>query len=961
MRVKLKVIIALMRAFLGFMLFLSSAQLFPLDPEKPVDQYMVDQWQTADGLPSASIISIAQTPDGYLWIATNKGLVRFDGVHFSIISFAGKMSIALEETTIPDTLFVDREGIMWIGSAERVTSYRYTTGRFKSYTAADGITRDRIRRISADMKGNLWISFYSSYVNRFNNGKFTAFNRAHGLEGKKINSIVEDSKGNLLFASREKGIFIFNEGKFSPFTIKDIEKVNIITLYEDRDSILWIGTNNGLFRLEDRDCQKYGLSDGLSNDYIISLIEDGDGNIWAGTLKGLNRIKKRRKKEIEVKTILNRTIITSLFEDREKSLWIGTYNSGVKRLKEGKFEPFLPDRLEQENIFFSLYENNEHDILVGAHGGKLIHYQGKKFIEKIQIPGVTGEAITSIAGELKRELWLGTNGKGVFRLKGREFNRITTEEGLCDDLVSSIFRDRQGNLWFSTFDGVSVRRFHTGIIQSLNSQNGLLGKRVHNVTEDRNQNIWIASDNGVTVLKKGSLAKEKISYYLEGSSVTCIHQDQDSTNDFFWLGTHGSGLKRLDLKTKQVVSFTSDQGMVTNFIYQFFEDQQENLWLMSNNGILRVSKRELNRFAIEFRGQINCTSFGISDGLKSLEFNNEFSRSSAMKTKSGELWFITKKGISIVNPTKVRVNKTPPPVVIESALFNKRPVPRYLGTKKFKGIKEIRFGFTAPTFLSPEKIKFNYRLEGVDEEWVTLPPGSRREAYYKNLKPGTYTFRVTACNAEGVWNRTGVALSFSLQPFFYETIEFKIATLLLLTGVLIGIRFFYKKLFPNGLFKFKKQVPDSQKNKETMRVGEQFINSEDMPKEKYRYSRLAPQFVEECIKKLDHLMKIEKIYREADLTLPSLAKKLSVTTHILSQILNEHLNRNFSDFINYYRIEEAKEILGGPKGARKKIANVAFDVGFNTIVAFYTAFKKYTLMTPARYKKEAHQRKGDLN
>lgn len=906
--------------------------LWGLDPEKPVDQYLLDQWEIAEGIPSNTINSIAQTQDGYLWFATIKGLVRFDGMRFTVIDFIKDNAIDPMKGTVPDTLFLDREGILWIGSSIGLTSYQYRTGQFKTITSVDGITKDRIRRITEDMKGNLWISFFSSYVNRFSNGKFTAFNESQGLEGKKINTIIEDQKGNLLFGSRENGVFIYKEGKFSPYPIAGLDNLQIITMHEDRKGNLWIGTNNGLFQVTDQGTQRYTAADGLSNDFITYITEDSDWNFWVGTVKGLNRVKKRQGNAIDVETVLQHFLITCLFEDREKSLWVGTYDSGIKRLKEGKFTSYSPLDAYQEEIFFSLFEDQRGNTWIGAHDGKLFRCRGYEFIESVKIPGVSGTGITAIAEDTMGNLWLGTNGQGVFQNKASTFTPFTTEEGLADNVVSSIFKDSQGNLWFSTFDGVSLIRHPNENIESLNSGNGLMGKRVHNVYEDSDRNIWIAADKGVTVLKDGKLAKENMSYYLKDVSVTCIYEDLpdpdkgDGKERVFWMATHGAGLKRLTLPDGRVVSYTTDNGMVTNFLYQFFEDQQGNFWLMSDSGILRVDKRELDRFANGSLSMIHCTSFGISDGLKSLEFGNEFSRSSVLKTRNGEFWFITKKGISSVNPARVLINKIPPPVVIEEAFFNERSVPLHQEKNVFKGITDLRFRFTAPTFLSPEKISFQYQLEGFDEKWVFLSPGSERAARYKDLEPGTYTFRVIACNAEGVWNRNGDTFTFTLKPFFHQTLLFKILILFILIALAAAVYYIYKKR------------PFDRK-------------------EKYKTSALTSQYAEECIKSLKRLMENEKVYREPDITLQSLAEKLSVSPHVLSQVLNEKLNRNFPDFINWYRVEEAKRIFQTPRGAQKKIATVAFDVGFNTIVAFYNAFKKYTGMTPAQYKKGINNKK----
>jgi len=400
----------------AIIILFSWCRLSGLDPDKPVDRYLVDQWEIADGIPSNEIRSIAQTPDGYLWFATSKGLVRFDGMKFSTVPFIGEGTIDQQKTTIPDTLFVDKQGTLWIGSSAGLTSYRYQTRQFKTFTTAHGITKDRIRRIKDDIKGNLWISFFASYLNRFSSGKFTAFNASHGLEGKKINAIIEDRNGNLLFGSRENGVFTFREGKFFKYPIEGLDNAQINIMYEDRKGDLWIGTYNGLFRVTGKGSERFTARDGLSDDNITYITGDSDQNLWAGTPKGLNRIKKNQDGTIDIENVLNDFSIFYLFEDREKSVWIGTLASGIRRLKDGKFISYVPLEKHREEIFFSLFQDRQGDTWIGTLSGKLFRFRDNT-IESIEIPGISGAGITSIADDARGNLWLGTNGKGVFQKK----------------------------------------------------------------------------------------------------------------------------------------------------------------------------------------------------------------------------------------------------------------------------------------------------------------------------------------------------------------------------------------------------------------------------------------------------------------------------------------------------------------------------------------------------------------
>ena len=925
------------RKWLVIILFpLTLLQLWGLDPNKSINKYLLDQWQTSEGLPGNMVISIEQTPDGFLWLATSDGLARFDGIEFSTIPFVRDEEISPLENAEPITLLVNQEGILWIGSNIGLTRFR--NGRFKTFTTQHGLSENRIRHLTYDMKGNLWISFMSGYVDRFSEEKFTPYNDTHGLEATKINAIVEDRSGNLLFASREKGIFSFRDGRFFPYPITGLDNRHIIAMYQDRQGDLWIGTNKGLLRVNPRGITSYDSRQGLSHEYVIVITEDSERNLWVGTLKGLSRVNRKSDGTIGCESLAKSFTVFSLFEDREKSLWIGTENSGLLRLKDSKFTSFaLPPRL-QEEIISSIFSDRPGDTWIGSLGGRLFLFRENRLVETIEPPGLSGTGISAIARDNEGNLWLGTIGKGVFQKKNTAFVQFTTREGLADNLVTSIYRDNHGNLWFSTFNGVSVR-YNDGTIKSFQSGDGLSGKVVNNIYEDKSRNIWIAADQGITVLPGGKTASSNIKYYLTGVPAVFIYEDPspvEKEGPVFWISTDGAGLKRLTLKDNMIYSYTVEQGMAANSIYQFFA-VHGNFWLMSSSGILRVSKKELELLAKRGTDKINCTSFGKADGMQSDEYHNELSRHSALQTKDDELWFVTIKGISILNPGKIHVNKLAPPVIIESLFIDGQPIPLDRWQQVFIGKRNFKFHFTAPSFLSPEQIKFKYQLQGFNKEWIFLPPGKERVVNYRNLEPGDYTFKVIACNSDGVWNRTGDSLTFSVKPLFYETIIFKIAVLLVLAALLTGAVYFYKKR------------PGKEKTK-LQPVQKQEENEEDNIK--YKGSNLNPIFADECMKKLKYLMSVEKVYCDAEISLQSLAKKISITPHQLSQLINERLNRNFSDFINYHRIEEVKIILESADEGDESITNAAHQVGFNSLTAFYNAFKKYTHMTPTQYRKE---------
>lgn len=910
--------------------------LMALDPGQSIDQYVPDQWKNKEGLAGNSIFSIAQTPDGYLWLATAGGVMRFDGVKFSPMEYNKSQDSGNRDKTIYSVLFVDREGTLWIGGSSELIKYQYQTGQFTSFTKKNGLKGYFISHLKEDMKGNLWIGFLGGYLYRFTNGKFTRFNVSVSYDTKdsKIISIIEDSSRNLLVATQKNGIFQFRNGKFLKCDIKEAgPKVN--KMYEDRNGELWIGTNKGLVHILDKKTRIYSFRDGLSNENIMDIIDDSHGNLWVGTLNGLNRLKKNGPGGIVIEKRLENHLISYMFEDRENNLWIGTAESGLIRLKNTKFITHASANKNQGRIIYAVFEDRQGDTWVGANEGKLLRYRKDEYVETLQIPGKINTNIICIDEDSSGNLWMGSCEDGVFQWerKSNRFINFTTRDGLADNFVISVSHDSKNNLWFSTNNGVS--RYKNGVLKSFRHQDGLLGKKVAYTYEDKNHNIWILASKGINVLKNGQFSRDNMITYLNGIGVVCIYEEDTSTNkgeNVFWFGTYGHGLRRF--KDGTFTSYKEKDGLNSNYIYQLFADDWGNFWMSSERGTLRISKNQLDAFAQGQVDQIHCTAFDTSDGMSSVHFYNALSGSSAIKTREGELLFVTKKGITMVHPGKIKINRIPPPVIIEDFFFKGSDQYSYNSlhseTIIFKGMNHIGFHFTSPTFLSPAKIKFKYKLEGHDKDWAFLAPGANRVALYEDLAPGTYVFKVTACSSDGIWNNSGDSMTFAITTCFQNSTIFKL--LLLLGGL---------ALVAAAVFLSKKYHPLARNGKV-----------------KYKNSHLDHAYVKECIKKLEYSMEIEKIYRDENISLQSLSGKLSITPHQLSRIINEKLNKNFPDFINTYRVEEAKKILADPRQTDRKILTIAFDVGFNTKVAFNTAFKKHTNMTPSEFRKNGRKSVG---
>jgi len=889
--------------------------LWALDPEKPVNRYLLDEWDIGKGLTSESVNVVLQTPDGYLWLGAGEGLFRYDGLAFEQVYFEGQEHQGSLHIT---ALVKDKEGGLWIGSKGLI---HYKNDELKYFSKEAGFSNYEIKCLALDNYGSLWIGTIYNSLFRYKDGTFTAFDNSSGLESIEIYSIMEDSSGNLWVANSDSGLFLGQGGKFVKHEIKGLPgEYSVYAVYEDRRGMLWVGTNLGLVGIanpggvEEHTVYHFSPKDGLSDNNIWTILEDNRGSLWVGTQNGLNRLKRNLDGSIIIENCLENVIIKCLFEDREENLWVGTIGSNLKRLRDSTFSTYWKNA-GVPYWRLSLHQDSKGIIRIGSTVGDLYRFdRGNETFQRVLRTNNNVESeIYAIEEDAQGVLWLGII---LFKEPQGPITAYTTENGLSSNLIRTIMRDSRDRMWIGTIDGLNC--YHHGTFQKFTRRDGLAGDMVFDIHEDKKNNIWIGTFTGFNVLEKGEFQPGRVKTYLPGVFVSDLHEDS-SDPGVFWVGTEGDGLKRF--KNGQLVSYTKEDGLASNTIYKILEDHRGMFWMGSSDCIFKVGKDDLNAFAEGKTDNVRSTIFGFSDGLKSLECRLG-PRNSAIKTRDGEIWFGTRKGIAVVNPEKVSINKYSPPVLIKQIILNYEVIPVEQTGISVKGLEEIVFDFTVPTFVSPEKVEIQFKLEGYDKDWRSIRYPSPRRAQYRGLPPGKYGFQVIACNNSGVWNLKGDSFRFTVTPYFHQTLVFKIIISIVALSMAFGLYYGLKRYF------YIKKL-----------------------KKKYKNSTLDPQKAEECLKKLLDLLDIQKLYKDETLSLNTFSKKLSIAPRYLSQITNELLNKNFRDLINNYRIEEAKELLLKPGKNDFSILEIAFEVGFNSKEVFNRCFRKYTGMTPSEFKK----------
>lgn len=748
---------------------------FTLDPDKVLSQYVVETWDIDDGLPILSVKDIAQTHDGYLWIATGNGLVRFDGVRFVVFNDINSKGIVDRDVI---ALNVDKEGNLWMGTGGGLC--RLNRGKFTSFTMKDGLSNNEITDLVSDSKGILWIGTREG-LSRFYRGRFTSYTTKDGLLNNAIFALCIDHQEDLWIGT-PGGLSRFNGKKFTNYTERDgLPGNNVYALTEDRQGALWIGTaRGGVCRFSRGKFTTFNSKHGLSTNKITSIFEDRRGNLWVGTARGFNRFKDGEFKSFSQPPHLENLHVTRIYEDREGGLWIGSDSSGLTRLQDGKLTAYSTEEGLSGNIVSSIFQDRRGHLWIGTKNNGLNCFIDGKFKHYSTSNGLSSLRVTSLWEDRRGHLWIGTN-NGLNCRKNGKIDVYTKDHGMSYNFVNSVIEDRAGNLWVGTYNGLN--RFEEGKFTVFTVEDGLAGNHVRVMHQDREGVLWIGTVKGLTAYKNGKFTaytqKDGLSYDI----VISFHEDLEG---ILWIGTMGGGLNRW--KNGTFTAYTTRNGLVDDSIYAIFEDDRGKLWMSSNKGIFHINKVKFDELDNGTIDSLPCTSYGKPDGMRVSECND-----SGWQDRDGKLWFATLKGVVVIDPAALNLNRHPPSVIIEKVLVDNEPIPIGRNTRLGAGKENFEFHYTAASLPVPKRVKFKYRLEGLDNGWRDA--GTRRIAYYNSIPPGDHRFQVMACNNDGVWNETGASLSFYLAPYFHQTSWFYFLSVLLV-GVMgyLGYRFRVRQL-----------------------------------------------------------------------------------------------------------------------------------------------------------------------
>lgn len=729
-----------------------------LDPGRAITEYQYDLWPAGTRLACGALYSIAQTPDGYLWLGAERGLVRFNGTDFTL--FGPENTGGLVDGKVWDLSLTPRGDLLIVSTAGAGLT-RLSRGRFTAAAAGLWPAGTMIRAAIETRAGDLWVGTFSAGLIRIRGNASQRYSSANGLPGDRVKDILEDRNGNVWIASDGGGAFLYADGAFRSPPEGPGPSRKVIGLHEDPGGTLWLATlDRGVVRAGSGPSLFPLSASAPSGLRVLSVCRDRDGNVWAGADGGgLARLTDGRVEYFLPRHGLVSAGVRAVFEDREGSLWLGTDDGSLSRLRDVSHTLYTSRHGLSNDSVRTVFQDPSGVLWAGTANG-LNRFDGARFRA---LPGRLERGIVTTLAGGPDGLWVGTSGTGLWRLRR---GRLQSFPHVKDEIISMVATSGR-HVWVATQAG-SVYCLDPGPGRTLWSAGGLnaataLALDGAVVWVGTNHGLYARTPDGRMVFQ--GLASRIVTSLLAG-------------NDGLWIGTD-RGLYLLG--EGRITDFTA-AGLPEDYLLQLLDGEPGYLWFSSDRGVYRVPLGALRGYCsgrirrIEPTALLHIPAAGGS--------GSGYHQPAGCKDRRGRLWFATVRGLLMVDPARIRFHRTPPPVFVESVAVDGRAVAAAQDLRLAPGAWELTIRFAGLSYIDPARMPFRYRLEGLDRDWVDA--AGRRFASYYNLPPGRYRFQVTAANSDGVWNHEGATLWIAKSPHYYQTSWFAAA----LAAAVLGAAWF---------------------------------------------------------------------------------------------------------------------------------------------------------------------------
>jgi signal transduction histidine kinase/ligand-binding sensor domain-containing protein len=751
---------------LGVLCLLGATQGSALDPNKTLTQYAHRTWGQEEGLIQPTIYSIAQTPDGFLWLGTQDSLIRFDGVHFR--EYDNAQAAGLKRNLIR-ALLAGPDGSLWVATIGSGVVRIRPDGGFVRLTTRRGLPSNNAFCLAPGTHGAVWICTEGGLVRVDEGGRIRVFTTADGLPANGIRDSCTAADGSRWVEGLEFGLSHWTGSRFEAYSDAKISpRLATTALTCAKDGNVWVGTEDGLIRIGGGPSRSFTADDGLPDNEVSSLEESPDGSLWIGTNDGISRLRNGEISVYRTRDGLSHSLVLSLFIDHEGSLWGGT-KDGLDQFTDGKVTPYSTNEGLLSNDVGPVVEDKIGQLWIGTLDHGLNVFDGHHFRSLTTRNGLLDDSIQSLVTDSNGDLWVGTS-RGLNRLRDDKVIAAYTEkDGLSSPSVRALAVDEQGVLWAGTSRGLDRLEGNRFVRLESVPRDGVVA-----LAGGHSLRLFVSNDESGFFYVKDTTAA---GFPLEISHAVDCYLIETGQREA-WFGTLGSGLLRW--KNGTVTHIRVKDGLYDNRIYSILRDGKSNFWMASSKGIFRVSEADLQAFA---DGKINyVNSLPFTTGQLRFECRAGV-QPAACRTHDGRLWFSTTNGLVVVDPNSLLNNTIPPPVSITSIIVNGERMESGSGIHLSPSQRNLEVRYAGLSLVSPEKVTFRYLLDGYEKNWTDA--GSRREAFYTNLPPGNFHFRVMARNADGVWSQQAASLSFTVDPRLYQRWWFFPLLVVLAAGLIL--------------------------------------------------------------------------------------------------------------------------------------------------------------------------------
>ncbi|HME09522.1 MAG TPA: two-component regulator propeller domain-containing protein [Bryobacteraceae bacterium] len=757
-----------------------------IDPNRDLSQYIRDAWGAEKGFPDRSVVSIAQTSDGYLWIGTDKGLVRFDGLNFQPFSQLSPSSLAIGPV---QTLLADGAGNLWI-LLQSTKLLRYRDGRLELIR---GEAENGITAIARGFGDSILLSSLAMGTLAFNGERFerlvaqpaesaaaSAETRAErspnlgwsaGLmphhvaaPASAVISMTATADGRIWLGAEDGGPFYLSGGHVTT-PINGIPHARITCLLPVEKHEMWIGASKGVMRWDGNELTRTGVPPPLLRAEVLSMIRDRDANIWVGTTRGLLRFNANGVSSLNRNTTASSAAVTALLEDREGNIWVGGPRS-LERLRDSAFVTYSIAGMQPQSMGALYVDRDDNTWFAPIDGG--LRWLNKGRSEAVTAAGLTQDIVYSITGNGASDLWIGRQRGGLTNLRyangAFSAKTYTQADGLAQNSVYSVYEGRDGTIWSGTLSN-GVSKLKNGHFTNYTARNGLASNTVSSIAEDSSGTMWFGTPNGLSAMSAGGWRTYTVRDGLSSQDVNCLLRDSTGV---LWIGT-AEGLAFLSAGRIRVPQRAP--GSLRDQVFGIAEDKGGWLWIATASHIVQVKRSSLMEDMLQ---ESDFREYGLADGLWGTEGVKRYQ--SVVADSQGQVWFSTNRGISVVNPARATVNPVSALVHIDAVLSDGSSLDLRESIRVPAARQRTTFRYAGLSFGNPERVRYRYRLDNFDRGWSE--PVTNREATYANLGAGSYRFRVMACNSDGLWNGSEAVVGFEVEPAFWQTWWFRLACVL---------------------------------------------------------------------------------------------------------------------------------------------------------------------------------------